>query len=136
MRVRSETHPGSSRDGEPRKQLMPTGHWDWHITTPFSQGWRVGPIVFVGGQLALDEEGKVLTAGDIQAQTGSVREHHQCSAGGRRLLVGRREAIEHVLRVRWTAERGPGVLAQDDRGPPGIPGGSRALRDPGAGSTA
>jgi enamine deaminase RidA (YjgF/YER057c/UK114 family) len=52
-----------------RRRLMPAGHWDWHVPTPFSQGWRVGSMVFVGGQLSLDENGEVLGAGDIEVQT-------------------------------------------------------------------
>jgi len=58
-----------------RRRLMPAGHWDWHVPTPFSQGWRVGPLVFVGGQLALDEQGRVLAEGDIEAQTRIVFEN-------------------------------------------------------------
>jgi 2-iminobutanoate/2-iminopropanoate deaminase len=55
-----------------RRRLMPEGHWDWHVPTPFSQGWRVGRLVFVGGQLSLDEHGEVLGAGDIELQTRNV----------------------------------------------------------------
>jgi 2-iminobutanoate/2-iminopropanoate deaminase len=58
-----------------RRRLMPEGHWDWHVPTPFSQGWRVGSQVFVGGQLALDERGEVLGAGDIELQTRIVFEN-------------------------------------------------------------
>jgi 2-iminobutanoate/2-iminopropanoate deaminase len=58
-----------------RQRLMPSGHWDWHIGTPFSQGWRVGSLVFVGGQLSLDEAGAVVGAGDIEVQTRNVFNH-------------------------------------------------------------
>jgi 2-iminobutanoate/2-iminopropanoate deaminase len=58
-----------------RQRLMPPGHWDWHIGTPFSQGWRVGSLVFVGGQLSLDEQGAVIGAGDIEVQTRNVFNH-------------------------------------------------------------
>ncbi|MGH2968670.1 MAG: RidA family protein, partial [Solirubrobacteraceae bacterium] len=61
-----------SRSGAERRRLMPSGHWDWHIPTPFSQGWRVGSLVFVGGQLSLDEEGRVVGPGDIELQTHNV----------------------------------------------------------------
>jgi enamine deaminase RidA (YjgF/YER057c/UK114 family) len=59
----------------PRQRLMPAGHWDWHMPTPFSQGWRVGNLVFVGGQLSADEHGNVLGEGDIEAQTRNVFEN-------------------------------------------------------------
>jgi enamine deaminase RidA (YjgF/YER057c/UK114 family) len=57
-----------------RQRLMPPGSWDWHIPTPFSQGWRVGNLLFVGGQLSADEHGKVVGKGDIEVQTRNVFE--------------------------------------------------------------
>lgn len=53
-------------------RLMPPNHWNWHVKTPFSQGWKVGDLVFVGGQLSCDSEGNVLGVGDIEAQTRNV----------------------------------------------------------------
>jgi enamine deaminase RidA (YjgF/YER057c/UK114 family) len=58
-----------------RRRLMPEGHWDWHIPTPFSQGWRCGPLVFVGGQLSADADGNVVGPGDIEVQTREVFEN-------------------------------------------------------------
>jgi 2-iminobutanoate/2-iminopropanoate deaminase len=55
-----------------RQRIMPPGHWDWHMPTPFSQGWRVGNLVFVGGQLSADENGEVVGRGDIEVQTRNV----------------------------------------------------------------
>ncbi|MDH6194121.1 2-iminobutanoate/2-iminopropanoate deaminase [Mycobacterium frederiksbergense] len=65
-----------SSDVEPirRQRIMPEGSWDWHIPTPFSQGWRVGQTVYVGGQLSADEHGNVVGAGDIEVQTRNVFE--------------------------------------------------------------
>src|SRR6478672_5670118 len=57
-----------------RQRLMPPGSWDWHIPTPFSQGWKVGNLVFVGGQLSADEHGNVIGRGDIEVQTRNVFE--------------------------------------------------------------
>lgn len=57
-----------------RQRLMPEGSWDWHVPTPFSQGWRVGQLVFVGGQLSADEHGNVVGEGDIEVQTRNVFE--------------------------------------------------------------
>jgi enamine deaminase RidA (YjgF/YER057c/UK114 family) len=58
-----------------RQRLMPAGHWDWHIPTPFSQGWRAGPFVFVGGQLSADAQGNVIGRDDIEVQTRQVFEN-------------------------------------------------------------
>ena len=56
-----------------RQRLMPAGHWNWRggQWSSISQGWRVGNLVFVGGQVALDAEGQVMAPGDIGAQTRS-----------------------------------------------------------------
>lgn len=56
----------------PKQRLMPDGHWDWSMPVPFSQGWRVGNLVFVGGQISADERGDVVGAGDIEVQTRNV----------------------------------------------------------------
>jgi enamine deaminase RidA (YjgF/YER057c/UK114 family) len=51
---------------------MPPGSWEWHIPTPFSQGWLVDNLLFVGGQLSADEHGNVVGEGDIEVQTRNV----------------------------------------------------------------
>jgi 2-iminobutanoate/2-iminopropanoate deaminase len=58
-------------DGTDRQRLMNSG-WDWHMPTPFSQGWRVGNLIFTGGQLSADEHGNVVGEGDIELQTRNV----------------------------------------------------------------
>jgi 2-iminobutanoate/2-iminopropanoate deaminase len=68
-------HNGRLASAQPRQRLMPAGHWDWHVPTPFSQGWRIGSMVFVGGQLSLDEQGEVIGHGDIEVQTRNVFEN-------------------------------------------------------------
>ena len=63
----------SNRGGAlPRRALKPARHWDWPSPTPYSQGLRCGPWVFVGGQAALDAHGKVVGAGNQVDQTGLV----------------------------------------------------------------
>ena len=55
--------------GEKKERLMPAGHWSWSKSLPFSHGWKVGDMVFVGGQRALDQHGNILGVGDIEIQT-------------------------------------------------------------------
>jgi enamine deaminase RidA (YjgF/YER057c/UK114 family) len=57
-----------------RLRLSPAGHWDWHIPTPFAQGWRVGPLLFTGGQLSAGASGEVIGRGDIALQTENAFE--------------------------------------------------------------
>ncbi len=57
-----------------RTRLNPAGHWTWRSPaySTLSQGWRAGPVVWVGGQVALDEGGRVVAPGDIAGQTRAV----------------------------------------------------------------
>lgn len=61
--------------GLPRTRIMPDNHWDWSVPTPFSQGWRIGDLLFVGGQISADDHGRVVGEGDIEVQTRNVFEH-------------------------------------------------------------
>ena len=60
-----------------RTRLMPKDHWDWSMPTPFSQGWRVGDLIFVGGQVSADRRGRTISPGDIAAQTRNTFENIQ-----------------------------------------------------------
>jgi 2-iminobutanoate/2-iminopropanoate deaminase len=58
-----------------RQRLEPGGHWTWTggpAWGPIAQGWRVGNLVFTGGQVAIDSAGKVIGVGDIETQTREV----------------------------------------------------------------
>ena len=58
-----------------RQRLMPKNHWDWSMPVPFSQGWRVGNTVFVGGQISADQKGRTIGVGDNELQTRTVFEY-------------------------------------------------------------
>ena len=55
--------------GGDKQLLAPEGHWSWDRPMPFSQGWKVGDMIFVGGQRSLNEQGQLLGLGDIEVQT-------------------------------------------------------------------
>lgn len=55
--------------GGRRERLDPPGHWRWRKQLPFVQGWKVGDMLFIGGQRSLDADGKVIGVGDIEVQT-------------------------------------------------------------------
>lgn len=55
-----------------KTRIMPRGHWDWTMPVPFSQGWKIGNLIFVGGQISADEHGNVIGEGDIEIQTRNV----------------------------------------------------------------
>jgi 2-iminobutanoate/2-iminopropanoate deaminase len=66
--------PVSSGWGLPTR-IMPENHWDWTMPVPFSQGWKCGPLIFVGGQISADEHGRTIGVGDIEVQTRNVFEN-------------------------------------------------------------
>ena len=72
--IRMDAWAMRSNRGGPllRRTLTPARHWNWPSPTPYSQGLHCGPWVFVGGQAALDERGKVVGAGNRADQTELV----------------------------------------------------------------
>ena len=57
-----------------KTRLMPKNHWDWSMPVPFSQGWRIDDMIFVGGQISADSQGQTVGAGDIAVQTRNTFE--------------------------------------------------------------
>ena len=55
--------------GEEKQQLSPPDHWSWDKQLPFSHGWKVGDLIFVGSQRSLGPMGQPLGVGDIEVQT-------------------------------------------------------------------
>jgi len=81
VRVRGFAYEGLSIEieaiacvGGEKVRLMPPNHWDWSMPVPFSQGWKVGDLIFVGGQISADDHGRTVAPGDIGAQTRNVFE--------------------------------------------------------------
>ena len=58
-----------------KTRIMPSDHWDWSMPVKFSQGWKVGNLIFVGGQISADNRGRTIGKGDIATQTRNVFEH-------------------------------------------------------------
>lgn len=52
-----------------REYAWPTGHWDWTTPLPYKHGNKVGNIIHLGGQVALNEQAQVLHPGDMVTQT-------------------------------------------------------------------
>lgn len=79
------TIDGMASYAKDRQRLMPAHAWDWSIPTPFSQGWRVGNKVYVGGQISADRKGKAVAPWDVVEQTRNTLEfirHVILEAGG------------------------------------------------------
>ena len=56
-----------------KRRIMPAGHWDWSMPVTLSQGWRLGDLVVVGGQISADDKGRTV-GGDIETQTRNIME--------------------------------------------------------------
>jgi enamine deaminase RidA (YjgF/YER057c/UK114 family) len=64
-------------DGQhlPRRHSWPEQHWDWPIHLPYKHGLQCGDLIFVGGQVALDQKGSVVQPGQLAAQTRTCLEY-------------------------------------------------------------
>lgn len=58
----------------PRRAFWPDGHWDWPVHLPYRHGLLVGDLLWIGGQVALTPDAKVIAPGDIAAQTATAME--------------------------------------------------------------
>ena len=60
--------------GDDKQRLQPANHWDWSIpNTQFTQGWKIGKLAFIGGQISADNKAKAVGS-DMETQTRNVFE--------------------------------------------------------------
>jgi 2-iminobutanoate/2-iminopropanoate deaminase len=53
-----------------KQRIMPADHpTDWPMPVSFSHGWRLGRMVFVGGQISAGKAGDAIGIGDVEAQS-------------------------------------------------------------------
>lgn len=58
--------------GEKKLRLQPENHWDWSIpNTQFTQGWQIGDLAFIGGQISADNKAQAVGK-SIAEQTRNV----------------------------------------------------------------
>jgi reactive intermediate/imine deaminase len=55
-------------DGAPQKEVIPADRGPHPLPWPYSHGIKVGNTLYVAGQVALDEELRLVGPGDAQAQ--------------------------------------------------------------------
>ena len=58
-----------------KRYCWPEGHWNWPIAVTHQHGVRCGEMVWIGGQVDLDPEGRVRNRGDLATQTRNVVAH-------------------------------------------------------------
>ena len=64
--------PLSRNDVVPKKAKIEPGDGLHPLPWPYSHGWKVGNLVFIAGQVALDEELRLIGPGDAAEQTRQV----------------------------------------------------------------
>jgi enamine deaminase RidA (YjgF/YER057c/UK114 family) len=55
-----------------KQHAWPDGHWNWPISISHKHGVRCGDMMWMGGQVDLSPEGKVLNPGNLEIQTANV----------------------------------------------------------------
>jgi len=61
-----QDHSGNSIK---KSHFWPPGHWDWPIHLPFKHGLQCRNLVFVGGQVSMDQDAGIVDPGDMARQT-------------------------------------------------------------------
>ena len=59
----------------PRTHSWPPGLWDWHVHLPYKHGLKCDGMIFLGGQVSLDENGMVVHPDDLTVQTHHAMRH-------------------------------------------------------------
>ena len=59
----------------PRRHVWPDSLWDWHVHLPYKHGLKCGNMIFLGGQVSLDNKGVAVHPGDLKRQTHQAMEH-------------------------------------------------------------
>lgn len=59
----------------PRRHVWPESLWDWTIKLPYRHGLKCHDMIFLGGQVSLDKQGKTVDPGNMKAQTRQAMTH-------------------------------------------------------------
>jgi enamine deaminase RidA (YjgF/YER057c/UK114 family) len=59
----------------PRRHAWPPGLWDWTIHLPYKHGLKCHDMIFLGGQVSLDKQGRAVHPGDLALQTRQAMVH-------------------------------------------------------------
>jgi len=64
-------------DGQrlPRRHSWPDSLWDWHVHLPYKHGLKCADMIFLGGQVSLDKQGRAVSPGDLGRQARQAMIH-------------------------------------------------------------
>ena len=60
---------GENGDRLPRRHVWPDGLWDWTIPLPYKHGLKCHDMIFLGGQVSLDQQGRAISPDNLTEQT-------------------------------------------------------------------
>jgi enamine deaminase RidA (YjgF/YER057c/UK114 family) len=75
--IRIEVIAMLGEDGRrlPRRHVWPESLWDWHVHLPYKHGLKCHNMMFLGGQVSLDKQGRAVHPGDLAAQARQSMVH-------------------------------------------------------------
>lgn len=59
----------------PRRHSWPDTLWDWHVHLPYKHGLKCHDMIFLGGQVSLDKQGRAVHPDQLSAQTRQAMTH-------------------------------------------------------------
>lgn len=59
----------------PRRHVWPESLWDWTIKLPYHHGLKCHDMIFIGGQVSLDKQGRAVHPDEMQPQTRQAMTH-------------------------------------------------------------
>jgi enamine deaminase RidA (YjgF/YER057c/UK114 family) len=59
----------------PRRHAWPESLWDWHVHLPYKHGLKCDSMIFLGGQVSLDKQGRAVHPNKLAAQTRQAMTH-------------------------------------------------------------
>lgn len=59
----------------PRRHAWPESLWDWTVHLPYKHGLKCHDMIFLGGQVSLDKQGRAVHPGNLTAQTHQAMTH-------------------------------------------------------------
>ena len=76
-RSRSRSWPCWARTARTCRAAMPgrDSLWDWHVHLPYKHGLKCADMIFLGGQVSLDKQGRAVSPGDLAEQARQAMTH-------------------------------------------------------------
>ncbi|MDY0881641.1 RidA family protein [Dongia soli] len=59
----------------PRRHVWPESLWDWTVHLPYRHGLKCHDMIFLGGQVSLDKQGRAVDLGNMRRQASQAMTH-------------------------------------------------------------